>query len=333
MVTQVITVPVATESKRSLISGVTIPNLIANSGEQACHKFVEYFIGQIRNPNTREAYGRAVQQFLSWCEQQGVQRLEDVTYLYVSAYVEQHPSSPQTVLQHLAAIRQLFAWLVQQRVLDQNPAEHVKGPKYRAKVGKTPVLDADDMRQLLVSFDCSHLTGLRDRALIALMTFTFARIGAVLAMNVEDCFLKGARRWIRLQEKGGKYLEMPLHHTADDYLHAYIAAADQQSDLTWGKGTAVFRSQQRGRVGVLSDRRLHRREALAMVKRRAQDAGIATEICNHTFRGTGITNYLERGGSRDIAQELAGHEDVRTTALYDRRASKVSLDEIERIRF
>ena len=231
MIAQSTTLPVATESKRSLALGLTVPSLVTNSGEQACHKFVEYFIGQIRNPNTREAYGRAVRQFLSWCEQQGVQRLEDVTYLYVSAYIEQHPSSPQTVLQHLAAIRQLFAWLVQQRVLAQNPAEHVKGPKYRAKVGKTPVLDADDMRQLLVSFDCSHLTGLRDRALIALMTFTFARIGAVLAMNVEDYFFKGARRWIRLQEKGGKYLEVPLHHTADEYLHAYIAVAEQQRIL------------------------------------------------------------------------------------------------------
>ena len=319
---------------RSLASpGLTVPSLVSQSGDRAAHKFVEYFIGQIRNPNTRQAYSNAVRQFLDWCEQQGAQRLEDISYVAVATYIEQHPSSPPTVLQHLAAIRQLFAWLVQQHILNQNPAEHVRGPKHRVKVGKTPVLEAEEMRQLLESFDTSHIIGLRDRALIALMTFTFARISAVLAMNTEDCFMKGTRRLVRLQEKGGKYLEVPLHHTAEAYLHAYVEAARQQPGVTWEKGTALFRSQKRGKVRVLSDRRLDRREALAMVKRRAAEAGIATEICNHSFRGTGITNYLENGGSRDVAQELAGHEGVRTTALYDRRGRKVSLGEIERMRF
>lgn len=312
---------------------LSVPLLVQQSGEHASHKFVEYFIGQLRNPNTRHAYGRAVRQFLSWCEQHGAHNLEDVSYLAVATYIEQHPASPQTVLQHLAAIRQLFAWLKAQGVLDSNPAENVKGPKYRSKIGKTPVLDTEEMRQLLESFDTTHVIGLRDRAIIALMTFTFARVGAVLALNIEDYFAKGARRWIRLREKGGKYLEAPLHHAADEYLHRYVDLAQQQEGTAWDKGTALFRSQPRGRAKMLSARRLDRREVWAMVKRRAQDAGVTTDACNHTFRGTGITNYLENGGSRDIAQELAGHEDVRTTVLYDRRGSKISLDEIERMRF
>ena len=128
-------------------------------------------------------------------------------------------------------------------------------------------------------------------------------------------------------------MEVPLHHTADEYLHAYVDAMPQEREIAWGKGIALFRTQQRGRARVLSERRFDRREAWAMVKRRAADAGITTAACNHTFRGTGITNYLENGGSRDTAQELAGHEDVHTTALYDRRGSKINLDEIERMRF
>ena len=314
-------------------SRLPVPTLVQRSGDRTSHKFVEYFIGQIRNPNTRQAYARAVGQFLTWCEQRGVRRLEEISYMAVASYIEQHPASPPTVLQHLAAIRQLFAWLVQQGVLTTNPAENVRGPKHRVKIGKTPVLEAEEMRQLLDSFDTSHIIGLRDRALISLMTFTFARIGAVVAMNVEDYFPKGSRHWVRLHEKGGKYMEVPLHHTADEYLHAYMEAVPQDSKIAWGKGMALFRTQQRGRARVLSERRFDRREAWAMVKRRAADAGITTAACNHTFRGTGITNYLENGGSRDTAQELAGHEDVRTTALYDRRATSVSLDEIERMRF
>lgn len=310
-----------------------VPALVQHSGERAHHKFVEYFIGQLRNPNTRAAYARAVNQFLTWCEQQGARCLEDISYLAVAAYIEQHPASPPSVLQHLAAIRQLFAWLQRQGVLVENPAANVKGPKHRVKIGKTPVLSAEEMRQLLASFDTSHIIGLRDRAIISLMTFTFARIGAAVSMNVEDYFPKGSRHWVRLYEKGGKYLEVPLHHLADDYLHEYVETAKRQECLLWEKGTGLFRTQRRGSIKKLGHNRLNRRDAWAMVKRRAVDAGIATDICNHTFRGTGITNYLEQGGSRDIAQELAGHEDVRTTALYDRRASKVSLDEIERIRF
>lgn len=317
----------------SVHSPLSVPILVSNSGDRAYYKFVEYFIGQLRNPNTRQAYARAVAQFFVWCETRGAVRLEDISYLAVAAYIEQHPFSPPTVLQHLAAIRQLFAWLKEQGVVETNSAENVKGPKHRVKIGKTPVLDAEEMRQLLDSFDTSHIIGLRDRALIALMTFTFARIGAVVAMDVEDYFPKGSRHWVRLHEKGGKYMEVPLHHTADEYLHAYVDAVPQESEIAWGKGMALFRTQQRGRARVLSERRFDRREAWAMVKRRAADAGITTAACNHTFRGTGITNYLENGGSRDTAQELAGHEDVRTTALYDRRGSKVSLDEIERMRF
>ncbi|MEM6866792.1 MAG: tyrosine-type recombinase/integrase [Cyanobacteria bacterium P01_C01_bin.121] len=316
-----------------LPGGLTVPLLVAESGERASHKFVEYFIGQIRNANTRRAYGRAVQQFLDWCEGRGAQRLEDINYMAVASYIEQHPRSPQTVLQHLAAIRQLFGWLKDQGVVAVDPTENVRGPKYRIKVGKTPVLEAEEMRRLLDSFDTSHITGLRDRALISLMTFTFARVGAVLAMNVEDYFMKSGRYWVRLHEKGGKYLERPLHHTAQEHLYLYVEQAAEQCGESWVKGTPLFRAQERGRRRILSNRRLIEQRAWDMVKRRARDAGLQTEICNHTFRGTGITNYLENGGTRDIAQEMAGHEDVRTTALYDRRGNKVSLDEIERMRF
>lgn len=314
-------------------SPLVVPALVANSGEQASHKFVEYFIGQIRNPNTRKAYGRAVHQFLDWCASKGAVRLEDISYMVVASYIEQHPASPQTVLQHLAAIRQLLGWLKDQGVLSQNPAENIRGPKHRVKVGKTPVLDSEEMRQLLDSFDISHITGLRDRALISLMTFTFARVSAAVSMDVEHYVLKGSRHVVRLLEKGGKYMEAPLHHLADDYLHQYIEAAQQQEGIVWEKRTPLFRSMKPGRGRQLGNKRLDRRDAWAMVKRRSADAGLSEEICNHTFRGTGITNYLENGGNRDTAQELAGHEDVRTTALYDRRASSVSLDEIERMRF
>ena len=72
-------------------------------------------------------------------------------------------------------------------------------------------------------------------------------------------------------------------------------------------------------------------DAWSMIRRRAADAGIKTRIGCHSFRATGITNYLENGGTLENAQRMAGHESVRTTKLYDRRDDQLTLDEIERI--
>ena len=114
-----------------------------------------------------------------------------------------------TVKQHLAAIRMLFDYLVVGQILAINPAHAVRGPKHSVKRGKTPVLSAAQARQLLDSIDTSTVVGLRDRALIALMTFSFARVGAAVGMRVEDYFADGKRWRLRLNEEGGKVHVMP----------------------------------------------------------------------------------------------------------------------------
>jgi site-specific recombinase XerC len=125
----------------------------------------------------------------------------------------------------LAAIRMLFDWLVVGQVLATNPAHAVRGPKHVVKRGKTPVLTAEQARRLLDSIDVSTTVGLRDRALIAVMTYALARVGAVVSMRVEDYYPQSKRWWVRLHEKGGKRHEMPAHHTLEAYLDAYIDAA------------------------------------------------------------------------------------------------------------
>jgi site-specific recombinase XerC len=91
-----------------------------------------------------------------------------------------------------------FDWLVVGHVLDVNPAHAVRGPKYSQKKGKTPALGREEARALLAVIDTSSLTGLRDRALIGIMIYTFTRIDAVLQMNVGDYFSQGGRGWVRL---------------------------------------------------------------------------------------------------------------------------------------
>jgi integrase/recombinase XerD len=202
-----------------------VPGLFLDAGKQAWWKFIEFFTARIRNRNTREAYGRAVAQFSAWCKVRQL-RLDQLSPFLVAAYIEElgTKAAKPTVKQHLAAVRVLFDFLVTSQVLPVNPAASVRGPKHVVKRGKTPVLSAAEARQLLDSIDTSKPGGLRDRAIIGLMVFSFARVGAVVGMNADDYFQQGKRWWFRLNEKGGKRHDVPAHHKAEEYMDAYIAA-------------------------------------------------------------------------------------------------------------
>jgi len=304
----------------------SLPGLVTDAGEHAVRRFLEFFTANIRNRNTRQAYARAVWRFFLWCENRGV-RLSQVEPMLVAAYVEElcGAFAKPTVKQHLAAIRMLFDWLVIGQVVPVNPAASVRGPKWVVRKGKTPVLSGGEARRLLNSIELATVAGLRDRALIAVMVYSFARVGAVVAMNVEDYFSQGRRSWFRLHEKGGKRHDVPAHHKAEEYVDAYLTAAGIAGERT----TPLFRSVDRRRN--LTTRRIHRNEVLAMIKRRARQAGLPHSVCCHTFRATGITAYLENGGAIEHAQRIAAHESPRTTKLYDRTGDELSLDEIERI--
>jgi integrase/recombinase XerD len=219
----------------------------------------------------------------------------------------------------------LCGWLVLGHVLAMNPAASVRGPKHVVKRGKTPVLAPEQARQLLDSIDVDTIGGLRDRAIIGSMVFSFARVSALIGMNVEDYYADGKRWWFRLHEKGGKFHEVPAHHSAEEYVDSYLQAAGISGEAR----APLFRSLNRERE--LTERRIHRREVLTMIKRRARAAGIPDRIGCHTFRATGITAYLLNGGTLEHAQQIAAHESPRTTKLYDRTNDAITLDEIERI--
>jgi len=308
---------------------------------QAERRFWEFFTTQISNDNTRKAYFNAVRTFSAWCQSRNIGELGRVEPMHIAAYLkalENEGISPPTVKQHLAAVRMLFDWLVVGQVLPLNPAHSVRGPKFVVKKGKTPVLTADEARGLLDSIPIARkakredgtvseqpvLVGLRDRALIGVMVYTFARINAVLQMKVCDYFVQGRRRWVRLHEKGGKEHEVPCHHNLEQYLAEYIAAAGIDAD----PDGPLFRTTGR-KTG--EQHPMWQQDAYRMIQRRAAAARIQTRIGNHTFRATGITAYLKNKGTLENAQHIASHESPRTTKLYDRRQDEISLDEVERI--
>jgi integrase/recombinase XerD len=145
-------------------------------------------------------------------------------------------------------------------------------------------------------------------------------------MKVEDYYTEGRRAWFRLHEKGGKRHKVPAHHNAEKYVDAYLDAAG----IAGQKKTPLFRSLDTHRK--LTDRPMDRNDALRMIKRRAKAIGLSEDTCCHTFRATGITAYLEGGGTIEHAQQIANHESSKTTKLYDRTGDQIDLDEIEKIR-
>src|SRR5271167_2637822 len=247
---------------------MVVPALIADLGEAAALRFIDFFTANIRNPNTRAAYAVAVRGFFAWLEKHGVRELGAVRTHHVSAYVEvlSRRYKAPTVKQHLAAIRMLFDWLIVGQIFaGPNPAAAVRGPKHVVKKGKTSVLDGDEAKKLIDSIDTSRIVGLRDRALIALLVYTFARVSAALKMNVEDYYPQGKRWWVRLHEKGGKQHEMPAHHLLEHFLDAYLTALRQEEGGDLDKGSPLFRTLGgRGRK-QLGSARMARQDARRMI--------------------------------------------------------------------
>jgi integrase len=188
------------------------------------------------------------------------------------------------------------------------------------------VLDPSEARALLDSIDVTTHAGLRDRALIGLLVYSFARIGAALGMGVEDVYTQNCRLWVRLREKGGKRHAMPCHHNLEEYLTAYLDGAGLRDDP---KGPFVphdwARHRQAHAHGAAAGERLCDDPSTRGRSRHRNELG------NHSFRATGITAYLRNGGTLEKAAAMANHASTRTTQLYDRRRDEVSLDEVERI--
>jgi integrase/recombinase XerD len=308
--------------------GFQVPALVANVGPEASKRFFEFFTVPIRNKNTRVAYYHAIRQFLDWCDRRGFRHLEDIEPITVAAYIEQHAGSPATIKQHMAAIRMLFSWLTEKGILAMNPAREVKTPKFSRNEGKTPAPPTEDVLKLIDSIDLSHVVGLRDQAILGVLAYTFARIGAVVSLRVKDYFQVGKRSVLRFSEKGGKEKEIPVHHHLEAILDRYIDAAGLRDQPE----SPLFLAA-RGKTRELTHRGVDRVAAWMMIKRRLKDAGLPTLYSNHSFRAAGITNFLENGGNLEVAQRIAGHADSRTTKLYDRRGQKVLLEDMERIRY
>jgi site-specific recombinase XerD len=308
-----------------------VPAVLAGSGERAVRRALEWFAARLTNPNTRRAYAKVVSKFCQWCREVGLRRLEEVEPVHVARFLNalrDAGASRATRRQHLSAIRGFFTDLLSGGALDSrhNPALAVRGPRMVIDRGKTPILSAAEARRLLAVADPATLAGLRDRALIGLMLYTFARVSAAAKLDVSDYRRTAEGAELIFREKGGRQRIIPVHPQLREYLDAYL-------ETTGIRSGPLFRTAP-GSSRRLSHRRMARADIYRMVRRRAKAADLETQgVSAHSLRGTGITQYRREGGSLEVARKIAGHKDIRTTRLYDHSGMGVELHEIERLRF
>lgn len=308
--------------------GLELPAVVAEAGPEVVRVAVEYLVARLRNPNTRQAYARAVGEFLAWADELGL-GLADIEAPHVAAYVELlgRELAPASVKQHLSAIKGLFRHLVAAGAVAGDPTAAVTGPRLRrGAAGKTPVLEEGDARRLLGAIETHTVKGLRDRALLSMMATSLARVGAVVRMRVRDFEELGAAAGYRLQEKGGREHYIDAHPETVRYLGEYLEAGGLAEDLD----APLWQSVNQG--GRLTGRGLRRQDVLRMTKRRAAAVGLRPDqITCHTWRATGGTDYIAKGGDLLTLQELMGHASPTTTRAYVRTPTRVRRAEILRI--
>lgn len=292
----------------------TVPAIVAAGGERAAKRFLEFFAVTIDNPNTRAAYFRACRSFFAWSDTKNLVELHDIEPMHVAAYIralgENFEKPP--VKQHLAAIRMLFDWLVTGQVVATNRARGAR-PKTRCQ----PRQDAGAHRRRGPQTFGQHRR-------------VDARRPARSRAHRADGLLVCPRRRRRRHEGSTKKAANATSCRRTTTLKLTSMPTCMPRGSMTRRRRPLFRSA-RGRTGLLTESAMHRVDVYRMILRRARDAGLDADVCCHTFRATGITAYLENGGTLENAQLMAAHESPRTTKLYDRTGDEITLDEVERI--
>ena len=310
----------------ALKHGPAMPAILVRAGANAVFAAEEFFKASLNNPHTRRAYARAVTRFLAWCGRHGAE-LRQITPGLAGEYLSGIEASAPTKNQMLAALRHFFDTLVTRHAVALNPFASVRGTKHSALEGTTPEISVEQARKLLRSIDTSQVIGLRDRAVLGVLAYTGARVGALARLRLGDLKDLGEHRVLRFREKGGKLREIPVRHDLDTWLQEYLDAA---GIIGQDGKTSLFRAAA-GKRRQLTNDAYAAHSMRQMLKRRLQDAGLPELFSPHSFRVAVVTDLLKQDVPLEDVQYLAGHSNPRTTQIYDRRRRRVSPNIVERI--
>ena len=311
---------------RELAPKHEFPAILTDAGNAASFAAEEFFEAKLSNDHTRRAYMRYISLFLERCERGG-RTLREITPGDAARFIGDLAPSVSTQKLALAALRRFFDLLVTRHVVLLNPFASVRGPRQPAAGGRTPEITVPQARQLLDSIDTSHLVGLRDRAVIATLTYTGARVGALCSLRLQDLRDYGDNRTLCFTEKGGKRRELPVRIDLDGWIASYLAAGSLEEDP---KDSPLFRPVTPDRSRLLPHS-MHPQLVRDLLKRRLRDAGLPTIFSPHSFRVMVVTDLLTQDVPIEDVQYLAGHSQPSTTQIYDRRGKTITRNIVERI--
>ena len=321
--------PSTTDNRESTDVVFATADLIQDSSATKQAKTAETLLnileGRIRNPNTRNAYKTAWRSFFEFCSEYKLE-LDRVKPYHFGLWFKRHTGSLATQRQHLAAVRLLFDHLLEKGVVDTNPAARAKPPRLERESVHTPVFEQNEIKTFLEAIKGDSLIDKRDKALFAVLLYGWARVSAVVALKVEHYYERKGERWLRLHEKRGKIHEVPVHSKAREAIDQWLLASDLASKPAaplfpaFGKDKKTIELRHMGRTSVWK-----------LVQARALASGLQKRVCCHSFRATGITEYMNSGGTIEIARQIAGHKSSSTTRIYDRSRDRLTIEETERV--
>jgi integrase len=298
-----------------------------HQGQKIKETLLNVLEGSIQNPNTRNAYKVAWRAFFQFCSLYKLE-LDRVKPYHFGLWLKRHTGSVATQRQHLAAVRLLFDHLLDQGVVESNPAARAKAPRMNRETSHTPVFEEDEIREFLKAIKPGTLMDIRDKALFSVLAYSWARVSAVVALKVEDYYQRKGQHWLRLHEKRGKIHEVPVHSDARTAVDHWLCASGLGSDPFAPLFPAFAKDKK-----TIELRHMDRKSVWWLVQARAKASGLQKQVCCHSFRATGITEYMNAGGALDIAQRIAGHSQLSTTQIYDRSQCRVTAVEIERVSY
>jgi integrase/recombinase XerD len=308
-------------------SQIWIPASSNSKRQKMAETLLNVLEGRIANLNTRQAYKVAWLKFFSFCSEFGLE-LDRVKPYHFELWRKRHKGGVATQRQHLAAIRLLFDKLLENGLIEVNPAARAKVPRLKRRASHTTIFEEEEVKAFLGGIQMLSMIDLRDKALFTTMIYTWSRVSAVIALKVENYYLRQKVRWLRLNEKAGNIHEVPVHAEARQAIDRWLL----ESGLGEDPQAPLFPAFSRNRIGI-EYRHMTRNNIYKLVQTRARAAGLKKVLGCHSFRATGLTCYMNAGGQLDIAQRIAGHAQPSTTQIYDRSRDRVTVAEIQRVSF
>ena len=292
-------------------------------GNEAVNRFLEMMSAERgASANTLEAYGRDVEEFLTYC---GGLALKEISRDDVGDFVQylgRVGRSPKTVARKLSAVREFFKFLYTEKDIKDNPAADVLTPKQEKPLPK--FLSEDEIKRLIAEAkECSGPKGRQMTAMLELMYASGLRVSELVSLP-ENC-INFDRRQVFVRGKGSKERVVPVAPAAIQAVFDYLEQRD--CFIREGRRSIWLFPSKSSRSGHISRDTFFKR-----LKELAVKAGIyPSRVTPHVLRHSFATHLLNHNADLRSVQKMLGHESINTTEIYTHILSDKLLETVQKL--